>query len=121
LKIHDRRNGVMARTLETQSVVHPARGENTGALDALWRWRPSMVESFRRGRLQGAERFSPDPQGEDPDHFADVSLAVIKLMGPGEYVLERPGQPSPGHFGRPCRITRTHRAQRRFADVVTQR
>jgi exoribonuclease-2 len=35
----------------------------------------------------------------DPDHFADLSLAVIKLMGPGEYVLERPGDPEQGHFG----------------------
>ena len=34
----------------------------------------------------------------DPDHFADLSLAVIKLMGPGEYVLERPGDPEQGHF-----------------------
>ena len=35
----------------------------------------------------------------DPDHFADLSLAVIKLIGPGEYVLERPGDPEQGHFG----------------------
>src|SRR5207342_284414 len=25
----------------------------------------------------------------DPDHFADISLAVVKLMGPGEYILEK--------------------------------
>ena len=43
----------------------------------------------------------------DPDHFADLSLAVIKLMGPGEYVLERPGDPDVGHFGSPCRTIRT--------------
>ncbi len=35
----------------------------------------------------------------DPDHFADLSLAVIKLIGPGEYVLERAGEVAPGHFG----------------------
>jgi VacB/RNase II family 3'-5' exoribonuclease len=35
----------------------------------------------------------------DPDHFADLSLTVIKLIGPGEYVLERAGDPVAGHFG----------------------
>jgi len=45
----------------------------------------------------------------DPDHFADLSLAVIKLIGPGEYVLERPGDPAQGTLGWRCRITRTRR------------
>ena len=58
----------------------------------------------------------------DPDHFADLSLAVIKLMGPGQYVLERPGEPSPGHFGLAVQnYTHSTAPNRRFADVVTQR
>lgn len=58
----------------------------------------------------------------DPDHFADVSLAVIKLMGPGEYVLERPGDPSPGHFGLAVQdYTHSTAPNRRFADMVIQR
>jgi exoribonuclease II len=58
----------------------------------------------------------------DPDHFADVSLTVIKLMGPGEYVLERPGEPSPGHFGLAVdNYTHSTAPNRRFADMVTQR
>ena len=43
----------------------------------------------------------------DPDHFADVSLAVIKPIGPGEYVLERPGDPSRATSVSRFRITRT--------------
>jgi exoribonuclease-2 len=58
----------------------------------------------------------------DPDHFADLSLAVIKLMGPGEYVLERPGDPSPGHFGLAVEsYTHSTAPNRRFADMVIQR
>ena len=58
----------------------------------------------------------------DPDHFADLSLAVIKLMGPGEYVLERPGDPVQGHFGLAVEdYTHSTAPNRRFADLVTQR
>jgi exoribonuclease-2 len=58
----------------------------------------------------------------DPDHFADLSLAVIKLMGPGEYVLERPGDPPAGHFGLAVEdYTHSTAPNRRFADLVTQR
>ena len=58
----------------------------------------------------------------DPDHFADLSLAVIKLMGPGEYVLERPGDPDHGHFGLAVEdYTHSTAPNRRFADLVTQR
>jgi VacB/RNase II family 3'-5' exoribonuclease len=58
----------------------------------------------------------------DPDHFADLSLAVIKLMGPGEYVLERPGDPEQGHFGLAVEdYTHSTAPNRRFADLVTQR
>src|SRR6202043_296942 len=58
----------------------------------------------------------------DPDHFADLSLAVVKLIGPGEYVLERPGEPAPGHFGLAVQdYTHSTAPNRRFPDVVTQR
>jgi exoribonuclease-2 len=58
----------------------------------------------------------------DPDHFADLSLTVIKLIGPGEYVLERAGETAPGHFGLAVQdYTHSTAPNRRFADVVTQR
>jgi VacB/RNase II family 3'-5' exoribonuclease len=61
-------------------------------------------------------------KAEDPDHFADLSLTVIKLIGPGEYVLERPGDPVQGHFGLAV-LDYTHSTapNRRFPDIVTQR
>lgn len=58
----------------------------------------------------------------DPDHFADLSLTVIKLIGPGEYVLERAGETSQGHFGLAVQdYTHSTAPNRRFADIVTQR
>jgi exoribonuclease-2 len=58
----------------------------------------------------------------DPDHFTDLSLGVIKLIGPGEYVLERPGDPEQGHFGLAVQdYTHSTAPNRRFADIVTQR
>jgi VacB/RNase II family 3'-5' exoribonuclease len=58
----------------------------------------------------------------DPDHFPDLSLAVIKLIGSGEYVLERPDDPEVGHFGLAVQdYTHSTAPNRRFADVVTQR
>jgi VacB/RNase II family 3'-5' exoribonuclease len=57
-----------------------------------------------------------------PDSFAALSLAVIKLIGPGQYVLERPGDPEIGHFGLAVQdYTHSTAPNRRFADLVTQR
>jgi exoribonuclease R len=59
---------------------------------------------------------------KDPDHFPDLSLTIVKLMGPGEYVLVRPGEVSPGHFGLAVQdYTHSTAPNRRFPDVVTQR
>jgi exoribonuclease-2 len=115
-------NGVVARMLEKVSSIR--RIVKT----------PERWDRIVQLAAQHGGKLPPDPDSKalndflvarkaaDPDHFADVSLAVIKLIGPGEYVLERPGDPVQGHFGLAVQdYTHSTAPNRRFPDIVTQR
>jgi VacB/RNase II family 3'-5' exoribonuclease len=66
--------------------------------------------------------FLTTQQKSDPSHFADLSLAVIKCLGAGEYAAERPGETPEGHFGLAVRdYTHSTAPNRRFPDLLTQR
>lgn len=115
-------NGVVARMLEKVSslrriVRQPKRWDRIVSLAASHGGKlPAQPDS------KALNDFLIERRAADPDHFADVSLTVIKLIGPGEYVLERPGEPAPGHFGLAVQdYTHSTAPNRRFADLVTQR
>ena len=57
-----------------------------------------------------------------PEDYAELSLSVLKLMGPGDYMVEAPGLEQEGHFGLAVNdYTHSTAPNRRFPDLVTQR
>ncbi len=117
-------NGVIAKTFEDAGVASIRRIVRTPK-----RWDRIVELANGLGTTLPAE---PDSKAlndfllaqkqRDPDHFPDLSLAVVKLMGPGEYVLVKPKEVSPGHFGLAVQdYTHSTAPNRRFPDVVTQR
>jgi VacB/RNase II family 3'-5' exoribonuclease len=117
-------NGVTARYLEAKGFPSIRRVVRTPK-----RW-DRIVELARERRFRLPDK--PDPlaldeflvaeKAADPLRFPDVSLAVIKLIGAGEYVAERPGDPVPGHFGLAVKdYTHSTAPNRRYTDLITQR
>ena len=117
-------NGVVARAFEDAGIASIRRIVRTPK-----RWDRMVEVAAGLGTTLPAE---PDSKAlndfllaqkqKDPDHFPDLSLAMVKLMGPGEYVLVRPNEVSPGHFGLAVQdYTHSTAPNRRFPDVVGQR
>ena len=104
-------NGVVARLLEKVSSLRRI-------VKTPERWDRIVQRAAARGETLPAQPdskalndFLLKRKSADPGHFADLSLAVIKLIGPGEYVLERPGDPEQGTLVWRFKTTRTPQRQ----------
>jgi exoribonuclease-2 len=117
-------NGVTARYLAERNVAALRR-----VVRSPERWQKIVAVAAGYG-----QRLPPEPdccslqefldkrRRADPLRYPDLSLVIIKLMGAGEYVVERPGEKPIGHFGLAVRdYTHSTAPNRRFPDLITQR
>jgi VacB/RNase II family 3'-5' exoribonuclease len=117
-------NTSMAELLEEKGVPSLRR-----VVRAPERW-PRIVETAAALGFRLPDE--PDPRAlsdfmshqraADPGAYADLSLSILKLMGPGDYLVEAPGLEQEGHFGLAVHdYTHSTAPNRRFPDLVTQR
>jgi exoribonuclease-2 len=117
-------NGVTARFLESQRFSSIRR-----VVRSPERW--DRIEAIAADL---GDRLPPDPDAKaleeflvrrhkaDPLRFPDLSLSIVKAMGPGEYVMERYGATPIGHFGLAVRdYTHSTAPNRRFPDLLAHR
>ena len=117
-------NGVTARFLASRGIASLRR-----VVRSPERWAKIVAVAAQAGErlpaepdARALEAFLVKRRRADPLRFPDLSLVIIKLMGAGEYVVERPGQAPIGHFGLAVRdYTHSTAPNRRYPDLITQR
>jgi len=118
-------NGVTARFLESNRVPAIRRIVRTPEKwDRIVQlaWDHHQVKLPESPDAKALSEFLRQEREADPENFPILSLAVLKLLGRGQYVAEIPGDQTPGHFGLAVdAYTHSTAPNRRFPDLVTQR
>ena len=117
-------NGVVARFLSARKFPSIRRVVRTPK-----RWdRIVEIAGERQVKLpdipnsKALEEFLLKEKAADPLSFPDLSLAVIKLLGSGEYIAELPEDNPPGHFGLAVKdYVHATAPNRRYPDLLIQR
>lgn len=117
-------NGIVSRYLSSKGYPSIRRVVRTPK-----RWERIVEIADEHGyKLPGTpdakelEKFLTKMKNFDPLRFPDLSLSIIKLMGNGEYIADKPGDKSPGHFGLAVKdYTHSTAPNRRFTDLITHR
>jgi exoribonuclease-2 len=117
-------NGVTARYLSTRKFPSIRRVVRTPK-----RWERIAEIALEHGSTlpgkpdsKALEEFLIKEKAVDPLRFPDLSLAVIKLLGNGEYIAELPEGNAPGHFGLAVKdYAHSTAPNRRYPDLLTQR
>ena len=117
-------NGAIARFLEERGLPVLRR-----VVRSPERWQRIIDIALEYGEHLPAEPdssalndFLMKRRAADPLRFPDLSLAVIKLLGRGEYVASFPGDQVAGHFGLAVEdYTHSTAPNRRYPDLITQR
>jgi VacB/RNase II family 3'-5' exoribonuclease len=117
-------NGVVARFLDAHGspsirrvVQAPERWERIVAIaSGLGHQLPPTPDSVALAQfLQARKQIAPDD-------FAELSHAVIRLVGAGEYLVDTPDRDAPGHFALAVKdYAHSTAPNRRYSDLLTQR
>jgi exoribonuclease-2 len=117
-------NGVTARFLASKGLASIRRVVRS----------PERWDRIEKIAEELGERLPPDPDVKaleeflrrrkkaDPMRFPDLSLSIVKAMGAGEYVVEKPGAESIGHFGLAVKdYAHSTAPNRRYPDLIAHR